>query len=998
MRTKMFIKPFLLSLFFISILSARAMAQDIRDIAGKMSFPDDLPISRFIIALPDSINGISIVYDDLKSITAEKLEKLKKIELVELRFSNQFELDKEIELLANFPSMKYLVLGDWRYNSKTSSNEIKLPEILASYKNIVGLKFSGEWKIDYLHGLKIIKELPNLRYLFFQDFQQPLPEGVKDLKELRGISLQSSKFVDFPEWITRLTKLESISLAMATFSFKGSGYLNYFDALSKLQKLPLLKSIYLSHLYKNEGDYSTLKFDHLKKIELNGVDFKTNKTLANFLTNQKKLQSITISGSSPQVLDPGFSKLKELTELTIIGRKDSLQINFNLKDLINLKTLKLTNVKLFLNGSAFPNNLTRLDLSSMNLRVLPSSILKLGKLKTLSLEYDSLMSLPDNFSDLKRLEQLNLSGNLLKELPSDFGNLKNLKTLNLSSNPINELTETITGLNNLRVLEIRYGNLKNLPLGIGQLQKLEILDVNNNFIEKIPESLTAIKTLKTLQFSFNQLIALPEEIGNMTALEVLNLDFNNIRHVPVSIGLLQAIKKIGLSYNDLDSLPEQIASLRSLQELNLSTGIISDIKRYDNRSIYRKDDPNPTKKLTVNRIRNFPEDLSGWISLKKLNLASNSGINNKQLMKGVFTIPSKRYSLDLQNCGIIDLPRQGWQNFFVASLNLRNNQITEVPSGILQAPYLSEINLNNNRLKTSPINLNQHVANRYEKALWFIDLQIMSDKELPKTDSMVLALINKSNNHYNRKEFKQAVELVNIAVGINDSLAMKKIFLTNMGEANYEVGNYRTAIDYLSRAIKQDTASNVRIMNFVVPDFEFRAKSYLKLGDTASAINDYKTLAENFSDSWGDLGLLYKAIRKSDEANIAFEKGIEKYQDQIDHSRKSNQSVEMQQLSVLELLIIKEDFDRAIRFAADLEKEFKSIQHVTLLRYLKASAEIGNNSFDITSKSELLNFIKVNKKSISGWSYELFFKWLNITKISKDKEILMREISDNIKP
>lgn len=348
------------------------------------------------------------------------------------------------------------------------------------------------------------------------------------------------------------------------------------------------------------------------------------------------------------------------------------------------------------------------------------------------------------------------------------------------------------------------------------------------------------------------------------------------------------------------------------------------------------------------------------------------------MLKGLFTIPSKGYSLDLENCGISYLPSKGWESFFVKSLNLRNNQIEEIPSNILQAPYLTEINLNNNKLKTSPNNLNQYVANRYEKGLWFVDLGIISEKELPRTNSMVLALVNKSKNHYYRKKFKQAVALANSAVSINDSLAMNKMFLTNMGEANYEVGNYHTAIDYLSKAIKKDTSGRVRIINFVIPDFKFRAKSYLKLGDTLSAISDYETLAAKFSDSWGEVGLLYKAIRKSNEANVAYEKGIKKYQDQIDYFRKTKQPAEMQQLSLLELMIIKEDFKRAITYAAGLEKEFKLIQHVTLLRYLIASAEIGNNSFDMESKSGLLNFINVNKKSISGWSYELFFKWLSI--------------------
>ncbi|WP_316751646.1 leucine-rich repeat domain-containing protein [Pedobacter gandavensis] len=993
----MFMKSLSLSLFFVFVFSVPLFAQDLKEIAGKMSFPGNLPIPRFIITLPDSVTGISIEYEDLKSITAEKLKQLNKIELVELRFSNQVELDQEVELLSKFPSMKYLILGG-RYGAKIQTTEIKLPKIIGTYKNIIGLKFSGEWKIDYLDGIRVLKELPNLQYLFFQNFQQPIPDTFKSLSQLIGLSLQSSNVVAFPEWITTLPNLESISLEMAKFNFKGAQYLNYFDVLSKLQKLPLLKNLSLSYLYENDGDLSTLNFEKLEKIELHSVDFKANKSLVNFLTNQKNLRSILIRGSSIRSLDQDFAKLKQLRELSIEGRNDSLQLNFNLKDLSKLRSLELSNSKLFLNQSTFPKELIRLDLSSTGMKVMPNSILKLRKLKTLILRYDSLMILPDNFSDLKQLKHLDLSGNLISALPADFGGLKSLKTLNLSANPIAELTESIGSLSILEMLELQYGNLKTLPSNIGQLKKLKVLNLNDNFLKKIPESLTAVKTLKTLNLSNNQLTTLPEEIGSMNGLEELSLDFNNIRHIPVSIGRLHALKKINLSFNDLDSLPEQIASLSSLEELRLNAGKISDFKRYNSiRGIYRKDDPYPVKNITVNHLKNFPEDLSKWTSLKNLILDNNSQINAQQLMKGLFTIPSKGYSLSLENCGISFLPVKGWENFYVGSLDLSSNQIEEIPHGILQAAYLSKINLNRNQLKNSPKDLNQNSGNRYEKALWFIDLGILSDQDLLRTDSMVLALVKKSNNHYYRNEFKYAVELATTAININDSLAMTKISLNNLGEANYQIGNYKKAIDYLSKAIKIDTAGSVKIMNFITPDFTFRAESYLKLGDTISGINDYLTLAEKFDGSWGEVGVLYKTIGKSNEANMALEKGIENYQNQIAYLRKNKRSAEMEQLALLELLIIKEEFTRAIKYSTDLEKEFKSVRYLTLLRYLKASAEIGHNSFDRKSKPELLSFIRENKKSISGWGYGLFFKWLSITKIPKEKVTLIRDLTNQIK-
>ncbi|WP_432707949.1 tetratricopeptide repeat protein, partial [Pedobacter sp.] len=481
--------------------------------------------------------------------------------------------------------------------------------------------------------------------------------------------------------------------------------------------------------------------------------------------------------------------------------------------------------------------------------------------------------------------------------------------------------------------------------------------------------------------------------------EELILDFNNINRIPESIGRLQFIKKISLSFNDLNRLPDQISNLKTLEELNLNAGKIEHVTSYQwLRGFYRSDDPKPFKRVTINQIENFPEDLSKWTAIKKIYLTDNSKINTKQLWNGLLTIPSKEYLLDVENCGITFLPDKGWERFLVKSLNISNNRIEDIPTNIQLAPYLSVINFNQNKLKVSPVNLNQYVGNKAEKALWFIELGILADTSLTRTDDMVLALVKKSRNHHNRKEFKQALADANTALSINDSLAMIKLSLTKMGELNYEMGNYQTAINYLSKAILKNKDDNVRIMNFVIPPFEYRAKSYLKLGDTLSAIKDYETLAENYSDRWGEVGLLYKATGKADQAKASFEKGIIKFQQQIEFNINKKQPVEMYQLSRLELMIIKEEFVRALKYANKLEKDIKLIDHITLLRYLKASAEIGSNAFNSKSKAELLNFIQLNKNLIGGWGYELFDDWLNLTTISQDKKKLIGEINNRIKP
>lgn len=989
----------LLSILLVLGLSFVSFAQDIKEVASKMQFPGNLPTPRFIVSWPDSINGVSIVYEDIKAITKEKLSKLKNIELIELKFSSQLELDEEVKLLPNFPNMKYLILGDWRFGSKLSEDKLKLPNALANYINVEAIRFDGKWKIDYEDGLQILKELPSLKYLFFIGIEQPFPERIKEFKQLKGISLQS-KFVDFPEWIIELPNLETISLDLAMYDFNGSSYLDYFEVLNKLQQLPSIKSLYFSSIFKITGDFSKIRFKKLEKISLSRADFRSNPKFINFLTNQRKLKWIDISSYSSVILNKDFSKLKKLADLTIRSGNDSLNINFNLSNSKNLKRLKLSGSNIFLKHGSFPRNLEMLDLSSSSLKLQPNQVSSLKKLETLDLSYDSLEFLPKNFGRLKRLKHLNLSSNKIKNIPSYFCEFKYLEDLNLGSNPIEELPQNIGNLNKLETLELQHSNLKSLPASFGKLVNLEILEAEDNFITQLPQNFISLTKLKKLNFSNNQLLRLPKEIGELAALESLNLSFNNIEHLPVSIGNLQSLKILSLGFNNLDSLPREISKLNSLQELYLNPGEIKRLKSYNyGRAIYRKDDPNPNRRITSNNIKNFPRDLSAWKSLRKISLDNNSQINSGDLIAGLFSIPAKGFSADLENCNITTLPQFGWDVFYAKSLNLARNRINKIPATILDAPYLQELNLKENELSATPTNLNQYVNDRYEKMLWFVDLGIITDMDLPRNDSMVLALVKKSSNYYYKRNFKQSINFANRAIAINDSLANTKISLTDIGESSYEIGNYKEAISYLTKAIRRDTAGSVRIMNFVTPDFEFRAKSYLKLGDTLSAIKDYETLAKTFhSDNWGDIGLLYRSIGKPDEANLAFETGIKKYEEQIAYFKKTKQDVGMYQLSLLELMIVKEDFDRAEKYAVELENKFQSISQLTLLRYLSACAAIGNNSFDLKNKPGLEKFIVANKNSVSGWGYDLFFKWLRVTKISKQKESLMRVLTDSIKP
>ena len=67
-----------------------------------------------------------------------------------------------------------------------------------------------------------------------------------------------------------------------------------------------------------------------------------------------------------------------------------------------------------------------------------------------------------------------------------------------------------------------------------------------------------------------------------------------------------------------------------------------------------------------------------------------------------------------------------------------------------------------------------------------------------------------------------------------------------------------------------------------------------------------------------------------------------------------------------------------------------------MFNYLDACVKIANNQ--AVNLKQLKEMLANDKKSVENWSYELFFKWLHLTKIEKQKAQSMRELSDVIKP
>lgn len=991
------LKSILLLLFTISWLTT--FGQTIKEVQLKMLHNPNLPSPRVIIDFSKNINSVSLNYKDVKNVTPEKLKQVANVEFVELGFENQLQLNELVGFLSSFKNLKYLSFTYDDYFSKESTDEIFVPNEVANLDKIIAVKFAGKWKVNFHKSFETLKKLPSLSYYLFQSFNEELPKELLTVK-VKGISLHSEKKAEVPMWITDLQGLETLSISMMSYALKEErSYVDYNKTLSNISMLPSLKSLYIGGLHNVDSSVAKIRIPLLEELSISGGDIKQPAAFFEFVGNLSNLRSLTLHNIMYDTLKRDLVKLKHLKLLNLRGTYEQhLLLGFALRELQSLRDLTLNNFSSVKNLNTFPPKVENLLLSENKLSSFPAGITKLKGLRRLELAYNSIDSLPPNIGNLKSLNYLNLESNQLKYLPDGIGKLTNLKLIILKANPLKLLPENTGSLSNLETLDVSFCDLTKLPSKFSSLTALRKLDVSYNFLTELPDDFFKLASLDSLSLAKNALTVLPTEIGRLKKLRYLNLVSNNLNKLPESFGQLKRLEELNLSANDLVELPSSFKELSSIQTLYLSNskqkneGTAKDMYR----EIYRKDSPYSANGGGLNHFAKLPDDLSQWSKLKKISLSNVTSLGNDALL-ALQTVTSKGYSIELENGSITQLPKNGWQKFNVGVLNLRNNSIEELPVDIINASFLRAYNFNQNHLPTKPINQNSSAANKYEKLLWFNEFGLIPDQDLPKIDSMALAYIEKSSTHYYRKEHPKSLENAQKALNINPLLAEKRLNIRNIGESKFFTENYKGAVESFTKAIKVDTAGGVRIMNFVIPDFTYRAKSYLKLGDTLSAINDYKILAEKFhEDTWGDIALLYKSIGDKVNAEASFKKGIKQYSDYIGDAKKRKYNVELKQLSLLELIIIAEDFKKANEYATNIQEEIKGKGNKVLFDYLDACAKIGVETkvnLDTTRAT-----LKSGKKEVQNWGYELFFKWLRITKIDAKKALLMRELTDLIKP
>jgi internalin A len=346
-----------------------------------------------------------------------------------------------------------------------------------------------------------------------------------------------------------------------------------------------------------------------------------------------------------------------------------------------------------------------LDLSGLNLNVLPPEIGSLVNLKRLILgKFDSvtkkilgneLTFLPEEIERITNLEELSAAHNRFASIPSSINNLRNLRILDLNHNYIKSISKTIKNLHKLKKINLTYNQITDISWSMINLKQLQQLYLNANQIDSTIYNIGGLRKLRHLNLSSNQIKAIPESFRNLRDLQSLNLGDNNITVFPISICELSQMQRLDLSHNQIKVIPNTISKLENLKRLSLGSNKIvtipNSIESLQNlQDLY----------LDFNQINKIPEVIWNLKSLRRLDLGANT----------IHSIPEIKKIHLLQDlylrCNQIKIIPNSINNFQnLQNLYLNSNQINSIPEPIWDLQDLKSLALSDNRIKHVPIEI-----------------------------------------------------------------------------------------------------------------------------------------------------------------------------------------------------------------------------------------------------------------------------------------------------
>lgn len=261
-------------------------------------------------------------------------------------------------------------------------------------------------------------------------------------------------------------------------------------------------------------------------------------------------------------------------------------------------------------------------------------------------------------------------------------------------------------LSNLEILLLNDNQLVDFtPTHCKALPHLLYLNLSNNQLQRFPSEIFLHGKLENLDLSNNCIARLDDEVRNSLSLLKLDLSGNKFRDFPVWIGdSFPRLQKLFLNRNDIRQIPNQINGFRSLKEINLSANHITRVSG----SFFHNCVSLEKINLSYNKLELLPEYTPNTLSrLSDIKLSHNNlkGPRPFFIPQLILSIPSL-VLVDLSHNKITQLPNpQLWASRMIRDLDLSSNRIGSIElSGNVKLcwPCIQKLNFSNNKIQEIP--------------------------------------------------------------------------------------------------------------------------------------------------------------------------------------------------------------------------------------------------------------------------------------------------------
>lgn len=353
------------------------------------SLPDSIyiPTLKFLsIHIHDSINIKPLtnltnldsleVYQYYTNEIPDEISKLKNIEYLEFSGRTLLKTKSSFKSLSKLNNLTELNL---------SFRNLEIPiesYLLCNLKCLIISAYNDDYNPVAIRNLERISTIPNLEKLEYWHYNDSiLPPNIYHLKQLKKLSLISTRILSLPKEINGLDNLEFIKISRDV------------------------------NFHKSFDFFIPNEIKELKNLKYCTFNQLPIKQLPNSITELDSLEYLEVSLCDLENLPDSIGNLKNLKELNLFSNPiDTLPTSFGL---LNLQKIKMSNC---------------------NFKEIDNEILKLDKLVYLDLSHQPINIIPDSIFLLQKLEYLDLEETLVNIIPNSLKLMPNLKQLILCDN------------------------------------------------------------------------------------------------------------------------------------------------------------------------------------------------------------------------------------------------------------------------------------------------------------------------------------------------------------------------------------------------------------------------------------------------------------------------------------------------------------------------------------------------------------------------------------